>query len=350
MFQPELMLVPAAGVVRCRDRRQTQASLAFYLRAALFLATIILSLGADSASKPLARPQGLDTHIVRPFDNRWLFDATVVRFEAVLVYHGATTRGLSFDVVLTVDGVDVVEARMYMAQIKAQDECLDPRDFLWRSSCGETDFKASFPERAHTLGQHTIVFRVFDTETRALLHRKQQQYYVVEPPVVSLSFPAPSQLFECDGALTMTFSYTINYEPTPDFYEMGAGYHGAAVFINDERGTISDFGFVTTPPIPHGVHQLRVSLFDFSGSEIKASSSAILQVSVSPPATSISSGDHGAGSGGQGCQMVWLRPSADARDTALAALSAAAKPWLEGGEGRQKEQERKSKEKNQERE
>ena len=105
-----------------------QASLALYLRAVLFLATI-LTLGADvSTVKSLSPPLGLDAHIVSPFDNRWLFEATLVRFEAVLIYHGVTTRGLSFDVVLTVDGLHVVEARMYMAQIKAHDECLDPKE------------------------------------------------------------------------------------------------------------------------------------------------------------------------------------------------------------------------------
>ena len=181
-------------------------------------------------------------------------------------------------------------------------------------------------------GSHDIDFQVFDAKTATLLHRARRQFHVVQPPRVSLVFPAPGQDFVCDGAVTLTFAYATDYEPTADFYEMGAGYHGAAVFVNDERGTISDLGFVTTRPIPYGVYQLRVALFDYSGNEINASSSALLAVSVSPPPLPAVNG-----SVGRGCQMVWLTRS-DARDTALAALSSAAKPWLENDGSGQTEQ------------
>jgi hypothetical protein len=142
-------------------------------------------------------------------------------------------------------------------------------------------------------------------------------YHVVTPPKVELSFPWDGQHFACGGTLTLIFAYSTDYEQTPDFLERGAGFHGAALFVNQTRGAITDTGFVTTPPLSHGTHQLRVSLFDHHGREIEFSTSASITIHVSP---------HAAAAEG-GCQVVWLRPSADLPDVALAALAAAATPW-----------------------
>ena len=124
------------------------------LRGALLLTLLIQSIGRPSSagSEVLPLPLGLAAYIVSPFQGRWLFSATVVRFEAVLVHYGVTTLEQVFDTSLTVDGQEFLQARMYMPKIRETDECLDPERVLWRSGCRESDFSANLPAQALTLG------------------------------------------------------------------------------------------------------------------------------------------------------------------------------------------------------
>ncbi len=113
-------------------------------------------------------------------------------------------------------------------------------------------------------------------------------------------------------------TYSTDYEPTRDFREQGAGFRGTVLFVNQTRGTITDTGFVTTPPLFHDTHQLWVSLFDQHDREIEFSTSASITIHLSPHATA-SVGDagvsrvHGASRLGKaedenegGSQVVWL--------------------------------------------
>jgi hypothetical protein len=278
-------------------------------------------------------PSGLQVHIAKPSDGQWLFLPSNLEIQVVLLYHGVIAHEQNWEVHIFVDGELLRSGRSFMEPITLSHWCLDPEAVEWRTGCAESDMNSKLTGNSITQGPHTIVMHVSKPGSSHILQSLQLSYVVVSPPQVHLSFPAPGQQFVCDGALTMMFSFDTDYEPTAEFYEKGASIQGAAAIINHTRTTISDSGFITTPPLAHGLHHLRVALFDHAGNEISGSTSTTLEISVSPPPASAggSSGMGGAVVGnvrGVACQIVWLRPDHDEDDVALATLAAAAKPWL----------------------
>ena len=277
-------------------------------------------------------PAGTVAYIVSPNDGRWLFSGAglVGVLEAVVIHYGVTDEALVYDAVLSIDGLVLMQQRLYLPTIRADDQCLDPSVTRWRTGCREVDIVFDLPSHALSKGSHRAHLHLHAPgDPTTTVQVVTASYHVVTPPKVKLSFPWDGQHFACGGPLTLIFGYSTNYEPTRDFLERGAGFHGAALFVNQTRGTITDTGFVTTPPLSHGTHQLRVSLFDHHGREIEFSTSASITIHVSPHEEV--KGDTNVGKveaeAEGGCQVVWLRPSADLPDVALAALAAAATPW-----------------------
>ena len=64
------------------------------------------------------------------------------------------------------------------------------------------------------------------------ISRTSTRYTVVEPPIIDLAFPVNGQEFVCSGDVTLILSYTTDYDPSPDFSEMGARVSGAAAFVD----------------------------------------------------------------------------------------------------------------------
>ena len=313
-------------------------------RAALAVAALACQLmapvGRASPAGPVdSPPAGTAAYIVSPKDGRWLFRAAGLRFDAVVIHYGETDGDLAYDSELYVDGQLYGHDRVFVPKVHADDQCLDPSAVLWRSGCTEVDIGVQIPGQALSEGHHRAHLFLRVPGDRSPLIHVSASFDVVSPPRVEVSFPSQDQNFACDGPLTLIFSHSTDYEPTADFLERGAGFHGAALLVNETRGTITDAGFVATPPLSHGTHQLRVALFDHRGVEIMYSTTANIPIHVSPRAAAAVSTDasdeHGAPRHGSedeaGCQVVWLRPSADQRDVALAALAAAATPWLHRG-------------------
>jgi hypothetical protein len=328
------------------------------LGAALVVAAMLqLTAGLDASLRNPAGesrdsdspPAGTVAYIVSPNDGRWLFSTGLhssLRFEAVVIHYGVTDQPLVYDAVLSIDGQELMQQRLYFPTIRAGDQCLDPSVTRWRTGCGEVDIGFDLPSHALSKGSHRAHLHLQGPEDpTTTVQVVTASYHVVTAPKVELSFPWDGQHFACGGPLTLIFGYSTDYEPTRDFLERGAVFHGAALFVNQTRGSITDTGFVTTPPLSHGTHQLRVSLFDHHGREIEFSTSASITIHVSPHAADAAAAAasvadaggsrvHGASRLGKGededeggCQVVWLRPSADLPDVALAALAAAATPW-----------------------
>ena len=305
------------------------------LRTALVVAALLqLQAGLAASSRTTGEsrdsdspPAGTVAYIVSPIDGRWLFRTACIvgvshyslRFEAVVIHYGVTDKALVYDAVLSIDGQVFMQQRLYFPKIRAGDQCLDPLAVRWRTACGEVDIRFDLPSHALSEGPHRAHLHLNAVDPTTTVQVVTASYHVVTPPKVELSFPWDGQHFACGGPLTLIFAYSTDYEQTPHFLERGAGFHGAALLVNQTRGAITDTGFVTTPPLSHGTHQLRVSLFDHHGREIEFSTSASITIHVSPHAAAAK--DEG------GCQVVWLRPSADLPDVALAALAAAATSW-----------------------
>jgi hypothetical protein len=317
------------------------------LRLALVVAALLQLTAGLAATLRESRdsdsvPAGTVAYIVSPNDGRWLFSGAglVGVLEAVVIHYGVTDEALVYDAVLSIDGQVLMQQRLYLPTIRAGDQCLDPSVTRWRTGCREVDIVFDLPSHALSKGSHRAHLHLHAPgDPTTTVQVVTASYHVVTPPKVKLSFPWDGQHFACGGPLTLIFGYSTNYEPTRDFLERGAGFHGAALIVNQTLGTITDTGFVTTPPLAHGTHQLRVSLFDHHGREIEFSTSASITIHVSPHEDFFLAGDagsraHGASRLGKaeaeaegGCQVVWLRPSADLPDVALAALAAAASPW-----------------------
>lgn len=238
-----------------------------WIAVVLVLATVV-QLAAQHKSEA---PSGLMMHIASPVDAQWIFTPSELRFESVLLHHGVTAHQQSWDASISVDGTLVGAARLHMSPISSSDRCLDPVSVRWRTGCRESDFNHWLRSHCVQLGRHTLDLNVTKIGTSEIVQSLRITYAIVVAPYVLLSFPAPRQHFACDGALSLMFPFDTDYEPSPDFYENGATIHGAAAIINQTRGTISDGGFVATPPLAHGVHRLRVALFDHAGSEITGS-------------------------------------------------------------------------------
>jgi hypothetical protein len=321
------------------------------LGAALVVAAMLqLTAGLDASLRNPAGesrdsdspPAGTVAYIVSPNDGRWLFSTGLhssLRFEAVVIHYGVTDQPLVYDAVLSIDGQELMQQRLYFPTIRAGDQCLDPSVTRWRTGCGEVDIGVDLPSHALSEGSHRAHLHLHAPgDPTTTVQVVTASYHVVKPPKVEMSFPWDGQHFACGGPLTLIFGYSTDFNPTRDLLERGLGFHGAALFINQTRGTITDTGFVTTPPLSRGTHQLRVSLFDHQGEEIEHSTSASITLHVSPPAPAASAADadgsrvHGASRLGKGegwdeggCEVVW--PTADLPDVALAALAAAATPW-----------------------
>ena len=276
----------------------------------------------------------------------------------MLLHFGVTEQELRWKVTVSFDGTERITAFPILQPISPSDRCLDPNAVppQWRSGCAEHDLNAAVPEWAMAPGevscrltivcgevsyrvtilcghsQHFIDIRVHSDGSTGVATEARVTYTVVSPPRVELFFPVHSNHFVCKGPLTMVFTYSTDYEPSADFLEMGAGFHGAAVAINGTRGAISDSGFLATTPLQHGTHQLRVALFDHTGAEILGSACGDIEITVSPPATTgaLSSGD----SDGEGCHMVWLHLIHGSEGGATtSALIAAAAPRMRGSRG-----------------
>jgi hypothetical protein len=316
------------------------------LRAGLVVAALLKLTNewAESLSNPAGESKDLDSllagtvaYIVSPNDGRWLFSAaghahlvgvphSSLRFEAVVIHYGVTDEPLVYDAVLSIDGQVLMQQRLYFPTIRAGDQCLHPSVTRWRTGCGEVDIGFDLPSHALSKGSHRAHLHLHAPgDPMTTVQVVTASYQVVTPPKVEMYFPWDGQHFACGGPLTLIFGYRTDFEPTRDFLDRGAGFHGAALFVNQTRGTITDTGFVTTLPLSHGTHQLRVSRFDHHGREIESSTSASITIHVSPHAAAGFGKDEDEDAGG--CQVVWLRPSADLPDVALAALAAAATPW-----------------------
>jgi len=303
--------------------------------AAAAAAACVLCLGVCA---PVAPPEGLVVHVASPMDGRWLFPTQpALRLEAVLLHFGVTNEELRWKVIVSFDDREGITGLTVLQPISPSARCLDPNAVppQWRSGCAEHDLTHAVPEWAMAPGQHFIDIRVHNDGSSGVAAETRVAYTVVSPPRVELFFPVHNNRFVCKGPLTMVFTYDTDYEPSADFLEMGAGFHGAAVAINGTRGAISDTGFLATPPLQHGTHQLRVALFDHSGAEILGSACGDIEITVSPPATAgaLSSGDVD----GEGCHMVWLNPthgSGGGAAPVTKALIAAAAPYKSsrGGE------------------
>jgi hypothetical protein len=243
-----------------------------------------------------------------------------------------------------------MQEQIFFSTISADDKCLDPHTCVCarecvcavrsHTGCGEVDIGVDLPSHALSEGSHragagapSCSWRSHDD--RASCDGQLPRGEAAQGrDVISLGRPALCLRRSAHAH----FGYSTDFNPTRDLLEGGLGFHGAALFINQTRGTITDTGFVTTPPLSRGTHQLRVSLFDHQGEEIEHSTSASITLHVSPPAPAASAADadgsrvHGASRLGKGegwdeggCEVVW--PTADLPDVALAALAAAATPW-----------------------
>ena len=307
------------------------------LRTALVVAALLqLQAGLAASSRTTGEsrdsdspPAGTVAYIVSPMDGRWLFRTAYLvgvshyslRFEAVVIHYGVTDEALVYDAVLSIDGHVLMQQRLYFPKIRAGDQCLDPLGGRWSTACGEVDIGFDLPSHALSEGPHRAHLHLnAPVDPTTTVQVVTASYHVVTPPKVELSFPWDGQHFACGGTLTLIFAYSTDYEQTPDFLERGAGFHGAALFVNQTRGAITDTGFVRTPPLSHGTHQLRVSLFDHHGREIDFSTSASITIHVSPHAAApaaASVADGGRGVQGVsgiwkeeekeegGCQVVW---------------------------------------------
>ena len=333
----------------CRKPQMRRAALV--VAALLQVTSVPAHSQADSDS-----PASTFAYIVSPNDGRWLFSAGLVgaphsslRFEAVIIHYGVTDEALDYDAVLSIDGQVLMQEQIFFSTIRADDKCLDPHTCVCvracvcavrsRTGCGEVDIGVDLPSHALSEGSHRAHLHLHAPgDPTTTVQVVTASYHVGKPPKVEMSFPWDGQHFACGGPLTLIFGYSTDFKPTRDLLERGLGFHGAALFVNQTRGTITDTGFVTTPPLSRGTHQLRVSLFDHQGEEIEHSTSASITLHVSPPAPAASAADadgsrvHGASRLGKGegwdeggCEVVW--PTADLPDVALAALAAAATPW-----------------------
>ena len=149
----------------------------------------------------------------------------------MLLYSGVTRDELRWNVAISINGRFVFGGMVYLGPITEHQRCLDPTTMppRWRSGCLEHDIGFEVPQWALSPGEHTIDMQVHsaDSSEERSAQEVRTTYVVVSPPIVELFLPVHDHRFVCSGTLTIVFTYGTDYEPSTDFLEMGAGFHGA---------------------------------------------------------------------------------------------------------------------------
>ena len=151
-------------------------------------------------------PAGTVAYIVSPNDGRWLFSGAglVGVLEAVVIHYGVTDEALVYDAVLSIDGMVLMQQRLYLPTIRADDQCLDPSVTRWRTGCREVDIVFDLPSHALSKGSHRAHLHLHAPgDSTTTVQVVTTSYHVVTPPKVELSFPWDGQHFACGGPLTL---------------------------------------------------------------------------------------------------------------------------------------------------
>jgi hypothetical protein len=185
---------------------------------AWFLSTWVFA--ENDSTQTCKRGPCVTAHLAVPRNGAWFFGPSS-KFEGVVLVSNLTVKTeYHFEVFL--DGISIVNGNVVVAP---------------STLTSESD--VNFDIEMLSATTHTLRFVVYEADKTTQVASSQNKFEVLEPPRVILTFPKQNQRFECPDAagVTIFFTYDLTYELSADFLEAGAGFLGAAAYVDGRRDT-----------------------------------------------------------------------------------------------------------------